>query len=104
MGFGFPGGPMRAGGSGAGPASGGPKPVPAGNAGHPLTILTLKHAVAAELSTLIERLFPSLTVAVDPRSNALILRADEATLKAVKVLIEQLDVPSKKPINEPVKP
>ena len=99
-----PGGPMGPGGSAAGPTSVGPGAPPAGNAGHPLTILTLKHAVAAELSTLIERLFPSLTVAVDPRSNALILRADEATLKAVKVLIEQLDVPSKKPINEPVKP
>ncbi len=96
--------PMATGGPGPGPASGGPKPVPAGNAGHPLTILKLKDASATELAILIERLFPSLTVAVDPRTNVIILRTDEATLKAVKVLIEQLDVPSKKPINEPVKP
>ncbi len=91
--------PMGAG-SGAGPP--GPGGQPAGNAGHPLTILKLKDASALELTILIERLFPSLTVAVDPRSNALILRADEATLKAVKVLIEQLDVPSKKPLGEPL--
>ena len=94
---------MATGGSGAGPASGGPKAAPAGNAEHPLTILKLKDASASELAILIERLFPSLTVAVDPRSNVLILRADEATLKAVKVLIEQLDVPSKKPLGEPMK-
>ena len=97
---------MGGGGFGKGPASGGPGPgaPPAGNAEHPLTILKLKDASASELAILIERLFPSLTIAVDPRSNVIILRADEVTLKAVKMLIEQLDVPSKKPINEPVKP
>ena len=88
-------------GKGGGPGPGAP---PAGNAEHPLTILKLKDASAPEVVRLIERLFPPLTVECDLRSNVLILRADEATLKAVKMLIEQLDVPSKKPINEPVKP
>ena len=86
----------------ASPASGGS--ASAGKAEHPLTILKLKDASAPEMVRLIERLFPPLTVECDSRTNVLILRTDEATLKSVKVLIEQLDVPSKKPINEPAKP
>ncbi len=91
-------------GIGAGSASGGPGAAPPGDAGHPLTILKLKDASAPEMVRLVERLFPLLIIECDSRTNVLILRADEATLKAVKMLIDQLDVPSKKPINEPVRP
>lgn len=84
------------GGSGAGTSLGG-----GGAGGNPVTILTLKNANAADLSVLLERVYPILTVAVDERTNSLILRTDEQTLKTVTALVEQLDVPSKK---APVKP
>ncbi|MBX3625676.1 MAG: type II secretion system secretin GspD [Rhizobacter sp.] len=74
-------------------------------------IITLKHAVAADVATLVQRLsdggstagapgVPSMgaatsSVMVDPRSNALIVRASTpARMASIKAIVEKLDRPT----------
>lgn len=74
-------------------------------------IITLKHAVAADVATMVQRLsdgtatggapgVPSMgaatsSVMVDPRSNALIVRASTpARMASIKAIVEKLDRPT----------
>ncbi|WP_457422699.1 type II secretion system secretin GspD [Roseateles sp. P5_E7] len=75
-----------------------------------IEIVTLKHAVAADLAPLVQRLADggattgaavpgqsssAVNVLVDPRSNGLILRASNPTrLAAVRAMVDKLDQPS----------
>ena len=74
-----------------------------------IEIVPLKHAVAADLAPLVQRLADggaagaavpgqtgsAVSVLVDPRSNGLILRASNpARLAAVRAMVEKLDQPS----------
>jgi len=75
-----------------------------------IEIVTLKHAVAADLAPLVQRLADggaatgaavpgqsssAVNVLVDPRSNGLILRASNPTrLAAVRSMVDKLDQPS----------
>jgi RNA polymerase sigma factor (sigma-70 family) len=90
-GMGFPGGgPGPMGGGGLGPAGGGP--VRSG----PVHIVTLKHALAQELAPVVERVFPNAAVTAEPRSNQLIIRAEDRVLKEIDELIVRLDVEVRK--------
>ncbi|MEJ6006365.1 type II secretion system secretin GspD [Paucibacter sp. AS339] len=75
-----------------------------------IEIVPLKHAVASDLAALVQKLASGgaaatagvpgqasggISVLVDPRSNALILRASNpATLAATRAMVEKLDQPS----------
>jgi hypothetical protein len=63
-------------------------------AGATLTVVTLKHAKAAELAEVLKQVFmpQGVSVTADPRTNQLIIRSDDASVPAVKRIIEQLDV------------
>ena len=86
------------------PASGGPGggggyraiPPPAPSPEKPLTVIALKHASAPDLGVVLEKVFSraALAITADSRTNSLIIRADDATMKDVKALIEKLDTPS----------
>ena len=66
--------------------------------GGPVGLIPLKHASAQELATVVNRVFPTADVTAEPRSNQLIIRADDKTVEEIKKLITQLDidVPSKR--------
>jgi len=78
----------------SGPSTGG-VPAPAAT---PLTIVALKNATAAEMSEVLQKVFRNgVHVTADPRTNSLIIRADEKSLEDVKALIQKLDAQSTKP-------
>lgn len=52
----------------------------------------LKHAKADELATVLKKLYPSVDMTGDPRTNALIVRADRETLMQITELLQRLDV------------
>ena len=86
------------GGSGGGAPGGGGYwiPPPAPSPEKPLTVIALKHASAPDLGVVLEKVFSraALAITADSRTNSLIIRADDATMKDVKALIEKLDTPS----------
>ncbi|HEY3788926.1 MAG TPA: sigma-70 family RNA polymerase sigma factor [Urbifossiella sp.] len=101
-------GPPRGSGGGGGSSSGsgvvggyggGKYTRPSGNvpsANSALTVMILKNAKASELATVLEKVFPGdVSASAEPRTNSLIIRANEKTLHEVKSLIDQLDVPGK---------
>ena len=78
------------GGVGFGPMPGAPTGGPSRAAG--LTVLTLKHAAAAETAQLLKRVFPTAEVTADDRTNQLVVRADAKTLEELQALLAKLDV------------
>lgn len=77
------------------------EPTPANPAARRLTVVPLKNAEAAAAAELLEKVFKgAATVTPDPRTNALIIRADEEALTEVKALIERLDAPAGKAGNK----
>ena len=88
--------------SGMSPTGGGPLPGEGGSAPMPsgeIKVLTLKNAVAADMSVVLEKVFlGKATITPEPRSNQLIVQADQETMMAVAKLLQELDVPAvKKP-------
>jgi type II secretory pathway component GspD/PulD (secretin) len=65
---------------------------PAPRASGELKVFVLKHAKAQELLPVLERLFRTAELTAEARSNQLIVRADDQTLKEVAALLEKLDV------------
>jgi type II secretory pathway component GspD/PulD (secretin) len=63
-----------------------------GGAKPPISVLTLKHAKAAEILKVLGGLFPTVEMIDDPRTNSLVVRADEKTLAELKELLSKLDV------------
>jgi type II secretory pathway component GspD/PulD (secretin) len=63
-------------------------------AGATITVLTLKHARAAEMAEVLTKVFAPQGVEVtpDPRTNQLIVRSDADAVPAVTRVVEQLDV------------
>jgi type II secretory pathway component GspD/PulD (secretin) len=58
-----------------------------------ITVLKLSHANAADLATVLQKVFGSaVEITAEPRSNQLIIRAPEQTLVEVTKLLKQLDV------------
>jgi type II secretory pathway component GspD/PulD (secretin) len=85
------GGPMDGGPGGRGPGGGMPGGPPRKAPG--LTVLTLRHATAAEIATVLDRVYvKKADIVVDGRTNQLIVRADDDTLKELEALLEKLDV------------
>jgi type II secretory pathway component GspD/PulD (secretin) len=86
-------GPGRASSSGASagfaPGGGGGAFGPGGGA---IKVVSLKHAAAPDLSAVLSRVFPQAEVTPEPRSNKLIIRADDETQLQLAALIQQLDV------------
>lgn len=78
---------------GAGMAGGGTMP-PGGVAPRAggIKVVSLKHAAAPDLATVLSRVFPQADVTPEPRSNKLIIRADDDTQLQLAALIQQLDV------------
>ena len=101
---------VMSGGMGSGPGGGAaPEPAPKS-----VNVLRLKHAKAQELVITLNQLYAQnnnqqminqfnardvLQMAIDERTNSLILRVDEKTLGEMKKLIEQLDVPEVSPLS-----
>ena len=85
-----------------GGAFGGPPPAGGLEAAAPaatqLVTFQLRNAAAADLATVLEKLFPkNLTIAAEPRTNSLILSGNNQMIDEAKALIEKLDTPSTKP-------
>ena len=57
-----------------------------------LTVISLRHATAKDMASVLEKVFPRDEITADPRSNQLIIRADAATLEEMQALISRLDV------------
>jgi len=57
-----------------------------------IKVVSLKHAAAPDLSAVLSRVFPQADVTPEPRSNKLIIRADDDTQAQLAALIQQLDV------------
>lgn len=72
------------------PPSGGTRP------GGALHVFTLKNAIADEMVSVLQRLFPNVEIAADARSNQLIIRADDRVKAELEMLIQKLDVQVKK--------
>jgi hypothetical protein len=93
---------MGTGGPGAGMGSLGPPMgtggfLPGGKKDDNFNIFNLKNASAVDLEPIIKKLFPNTEMASDPRTNALIVRADRDTLDKIGMLIARLDLePSKR--------
>jgi len=70
-------------------------PIPIASSQPPLNIMNLKHFEAPEMARILEKVFrpASFSVTPVPHNNSLIIRADEKTLKEVKMLLHDLDVP-----------
>lgn len=100
-----PGGPPGVGPMGAGPLlglmGGGPTPGGPGPGGAKptttLTVFTLKHANAADIVAVLKQLFPNADMTADMRTNAVIFRADAATLDDLRALLAKLDTEVSKP-------
>src|SRR5262249_22705619 len=60
------------------------------------TLIRLVHANAESLAKTLDELFSSrkCRVVADRRTNSLLISADEPTLKSVKTVVKELDVPS----------
>ena len=58
----------------------------------PIHVVKLRHAAAQDLAAVINRVFPTANITAEPRSNQLIIRADDKTNKEIEALIVQLDV------------
>jgi RNA polymerase sigma factor (sigma-70 family) len=94
-------GPVGPGPGPMGPTGGGPMGMGVGGgAARPageLKVLTLKHATADDMASVLGQVFPGkATITPDARSNQLIVRTDLDTLAEITKLLEQLDVPVKK--------
>jgi RNA polymerase sigma factor (sigma-70 family) len=77
-------GPMMSGYS----APGGKKPEGQYN------VFALKNADAADMETLLKKLFPEADVAAYARTNSLVVRADQGTLEKIGMLLTRLDTDS----------
>jgi hypothetical protein len=87
-----PGGPTFPGGPGGGVVPGPVGGPPGAKAGAPLHVYTLKHATAAELADVLKKLFANADITSDPRTNSLIVRADQNTHETIEALVARLDV------------
>ena len=67
-------------------------------------VIGLRHASANDMATTLKALFANIQAVPDVRTNALILKADAATLKEVKELIQKLDVAGPAPPQDPTLP
>jgi len=76
--------------SGMGPGGGGGF-NPYGPGG-PVHVVKLRNAAAPDLATVISRVFPNASITAEPRSNQLIIRADDKTKEEIEKLIGRLDV------------
>jgi RNA polymerase sigma factor (sigma-70 family) len=86
-------GPMGAPGGGTGTALPGSGPRWPGGVREPeLTVLTLKNAEAQGMEQVLKKVFPTVQIVAEMRSNTLIIRADAKTLEELKALIAKLDV------------
>src|SRR5579883_178197 len=98
-------GPGSFGPGGPGPMGAGPRPMGPGGPGGPglgpiggagsgtaINIYNLKYAKADELVAVVQKLFPGAEMTAEPRTNAIIVRADEKTLDELKSLLTRLDV------------
>jgi RNA polymerase sigma factor (sigma-70 family) len=96
-------GPPGGGGGATRPAPGGPGAgiplmaprFPGGEGagrGGAIHVVTLKHATAQELAPVLDRVFPTAEITAEPRSNQLIIRADDRTRTQIEELIIRLDV------------
>jgi type II secretory pathway component GspD/PulD (secretin) len=72
-----------------GPGGGGFNPY---GTGVPVHVVKLRNAAAQDLATVISRVFPSASITAEPRSNQLIIRADDKTNEEIEKLIGRLDV------------
>ena len=54
-----------------------------------IKVVSLKHAAAPDLSAVLSRVFPQADVTPEPRSNKLIIRADDDTQAQLAALIQQ---------------
>jgi type II secretory pathway component GspD/PulD (secretin) len=60
-------------------------------------VLALKHAAAPDLAVVLQQVFPGRSsITAEPRTNQLIIRANQETLLEMAKLIDQLDVEAKK--------
>jgi type II secretory pathway component GspD/PulD (secretin) len=57
-----------------------------------ITFLNLKHANAEVMAAVLKKLFPNVDMTADPRTNTLIVRADDKTLEELKGVLSKLDV------------
>jgi RNA polymerase sigma factor (sigma-70 family) len=79
-------------GSAGGPPPGMSGPGGAGATGPTsLNVMTLKHGIAADTATLLQRLFPGGEFVADLRTNSVIIRGDEKTLEEVRLLVTKLE-------------
>jgi type II secretory pathway component GspD/PulD (secretin) len=62
-----------------------------------LQVYNLRNAKADELATVLKKLYPNVDLTGDPRTNALIVRADTETQREIISLLQQLDGPADKP-------
>lgn len=89
MGPGGSAGPGTPSGPGMGPVGG---PAMGTGPGPTINVYNLKHATAKEMVTVLQKLFPNVEMTADPRTNAVIVRADETTHNELKALLSRLDV------------
>ena len=55
-------------------------------------VFSLKNANAPDMLAVLKQLFPNADMTADPRTNALVVRADEKTLEDLRALVAKLDV------------
>ena len=90
-------GPMGVGPRPVGPMGGLPMGMGTGAAkGAELKVFVLKHAAADDMVPLLKKVFATAEITADPRTNQLIIRADQATVAELAKLLEQLDVEASK--------
>jgi RNA polymerase sigma factor (sigma-70 family) len=77
---------------------GGFSPVGPSSAEHhaEVTVIRLKHVAASELSKTLAKVFErrNCGIVAEDRTNALLVLADDEVVKALKLLVDQLDVPA----------
>ena len=71
-----------------------------------LRIFSLNNSNATDAAKIIEQLFgsPLVTIAIDERTNALIIRADEARLAEIEAVVQRLDEQPNAIITQPATP
>jgi len=89
------------GGSGGGSSLGPPGMGTGGSGGGSkraggLTVYPLKFATAKQMVEVLEKVFPGAEITADPRTNQVIIRADEKTVVEIEAIIQRLDVEGKK--------
>jgi type II secretory pathway component GspD/PulD (secretin) len=70
-----------------GPVGGAPKPLATN-----LNIFNLKFANAPDMVAVLKQLFPNADMTADPRTNTIIVRAEDATLDELRAIVTRLDM------------